>query len=99
MPQRAVPESLFSDAAFAAAPTELQTLALFALSPAMRDFLLQAAPKYTRSDGPSRGLTEAMRTRRIGRASCRERVCQQVFNSVGADYLKKKKNQTKQQRN
>src|SRR3546814_2873918 len=63
MPQRAVPESLFSDAAFGEAPTELQTLDLFALSPAMRDFLLQDAPKYTRRDGPSRGLYEAMRTR------------------------------------
>src|SRR3546814_1259056 len=45
MPQRAVPESLFSDAAFGEAPTELQTLDLFALSPAMRDFLLQDAPR------------------------------------------------------
>src|SRR3546814_11014941 len=61
--QGAVPESLFADAAFGEAPTELQTLDLFALSPAMRDFLLQDAPKYTRRDGPSRGLYEAMRTR------------------------------------
>src|SRR3546814_12715354 len=29
----------------------------------MRDFLLQDAPKYTRRDGPSRGLYEEMRTR------------------------------------
>src|SRR3546814_18278697 len=34
---------------------------------------------------------------KIGRASCRERECQSVYNSVVAEVLNKKKKNTKQQ--
>ncbi|NGY04835.1 hypothetical protein [Solimonas terrae] len=63
MPKAEAPATLFADTAFGAPPSELKSLDLFAVSPAMRDFLEQEVPKYMRRDGPARGLYEAMRTR------------------------------------
>lgn len=63
VPRIEVPATLFADEAFGVAPAGLQNLDIFALSPAMQDFLASEVPKYVRQQGPARGLYAAMRTK------------------------------------
>lgn len=88
MPRATVPETLFADAEYGAAPADLQDLDLFALSPAMQDFLIHEIPKYVRRDGPSRGLYEAMRTRlRIDYDASTTRTAAETFDAKAGNCL------------
>ncbi|HET8883655.1 MAG TPA: hypothetical protein VFM56_15915 [Solimonas sp.] len=80
-PRIEAPPALFVDAPFGSEPDEVRHLDLFALSPAMNDFLVREMPRYTRRDGPARGLYEALRTRlRIDYDATTTRVAAQTFD-------------------
>lgn len=87
-PKHAAPPMLFADAQFGAAPAELQNLDLFAVSPAMQEFLTHEVPKYIRRDGASRGLYEAMRAKlRIDYDASTTRTAAETFDAKAGNCL------------
>jgi Tfp pilus assembly protein PilF len=82
------PATLFADADFGAAPPELSELDLFALSPAMRDFLAHDVSRYVRSNGAPRGLYEAIRSSlRIDYDAAMTRTAAQTFDAKAGNCL------------
>ena len=57
------PAPLFEDAAFGAPAHPPEPAAVFALSPAMRDYLAKDIASLLREQGPQRGLVDALRSR------------------------------------
>ncbi|NKF20931.1 tetratricopeptide repeat protein [Solimonas marina] len=62
VPTRQQTDSLLDDAAYGQPPDELQQLNLFAISPAMHQFVAREVAKQMRLHGDSRGLYAAIRT-------------------------------------